>query len=249
VTLRLAASMTVALTAVVACTLGSVGPAAASGRSAPAAGYDCGPALSDNEAKDVMGATIAVAEANVEFPGPRHSYSCEWINGGEGTGKALVVSVQDLYVRANRTFRKNRICKGSGVTLDKYREQTCEAAAELEDVRSANAAFNLYIRLVRLFNGGANAERLPKLKTGGELAVLIDAKLGGAITMVQPGWTIVVVQCLNMKTSQQDRNCTLKAFKTVLANIRDRQEARCWDDGNGVCQPPFVQPVKKVKRR
>ena len=94
----------------------------------------------------------------------------------------------------------NGICKGNGPALKSTAQQTCEVADELEGVRSGNAAFNLYVRLVRLFNAGANADRLPKLKTGGEQAVLIDAQFGGAITMVQPGWTIVHVDCLNMKT-------------------------------------------------
>jgi hypothetical protein len=235
----------VALVATVLLALVSVGGSAGADGPALTADYDCGPLLTDEQAEDAMGTSIAVGETQVSFPGPR-SYACTWTSGGKSVGKVLAISVRDLSLKANRVDRKRTICKLPGMT-QKTRDRVCDLADELEDVRTGGDAFRLYARLIRAVNAGANADRLA---IAGQNAVLVDGVLGGAIAMVRPGWTIVYVNCHNLKTSQLDRRCTLQALKRALKNIREQQgeSLDCVGDETGSsCQPRFVQPVSRRK--
>lgn len=221
-----------------------VGPAAAADTPALTADYDCGPLLTDEQAEDAMGTPIAVGETSVSFPGGARSYACTWTSGGNRVGKVLAISLRDLSVKANRIDRKRVICKLPGMT-QKTRDRVCDLVDQLEDVRTGGAAFGLYVRLIRAANAGANADRLT---VAGQKAALVDGVLGGGIAMVPPGWSIVYVNCHNLKTSQLDRRCTLQALKSALANIREQQGEWCEDDSTVRCQPRFVQPVPKRKR-
>lgn len=233
-----------AATVVVLSALSATGSAVAGDGGSPYFGtdYDCSPIMTDSQALRVTGTNKGVVES-VRFTGPRN-YTCQWSNASRGKGVTLVIGVSDLQDRAGRKGLEKAMCSDDLPLPDDKRKLVCDAAEDMVGVRTAASAFEAYARLTRAAGGGGTKMRIDL--GDGVRGYWIGGLMGGAVTMVTPGWSVIHAACLwNVKAINRD--CSVEALRIALRNMRAAVADFCDGEQGSLksCRAPLPTPVPK----
>lgn len=216
--------------------------------------FDCSPLLSDEDANAAAGLELTVGETTATPLGPR-SFACSWILGSRDRkrGTILLISAIDLGLRDNRARNRTAACTSKKIPVpDLQREALCDAATSLLQSKTWREAFARYGEYLRRLMPEASLETgaIP----GHPVQVgYLTGYSGMMFTMVRPGWTVITASCLEIShrgvdAQRRGKDCERRALKLMLTNIRERQRDAC-EAVADTCQPPFVQPVPKTRRR
>lgn len=187
--------------------------------------YDCSPIMTDTQALAVTGTTRNVVESAQVFP--FKGYSCSWSLASKfdratsgSRAITLAVSVNWLKSRPARLDLTESLCDESPLPLTKAQKAVlCNAGEDFVNVTTPRAAFEAYTTLVRAMIPGSAKARFERNGVRGYW-VSATSGMGGAMTMLAPGWTVVTAACLDMATMKIEQDCSIDALEVVLRNFR-----------------------------